>query len=521
LLVLDNLETFSSEDRRRVFELLDNLPAPCRAVVTSRRRTHSSTAAHTVHVDKLERDAADELLTELGRRWAPVARLAQVERDQLYAETGGNPLLLTWTAGQLGRTTGSCRTVAEAVERLQEAHRVKSLNENNDPLDFVFGDLVETFTADETVVLAALVHFTEPAPVEWLLPLTGLSSKATETALDGLRDRALLVEDDQAATWLLPPLAARFLRRARPAAVKVSGSRLADQAYALALENGFEEFTRFPVLEASWSQIAAALPLLIAGGNRRLQAVCDALRNFLDFSGRWDEWLSLSTEAEVRAERSKDFDNAGWRAYDAAWCHYLRGQAADVLTCADRTATHWQVARAGAHEQSIAIRLRGLAHQMAGDYAVAITAFREALDLRRDLSRRDVSICLNDLAIALRQAGQTDDAESYFREALMIAKADRDQEGLAEYTGNFTDLVLDRGQWKEAESMASEALQFAELIGRKEVIAANSRRLAEAMARQGRGLEGRCHAERAVAIYTELGLHDLADAQSILDECVS
>lgn len=160
LLVLDNLETFSTKERRRVFELLGSLPATCRALVTSRRRADGSTAAHYIRLDKLEREAADELLAELGRRWEPVALLTQEERDRLYAETGGNPLLLTWTAGQLGRTTGRCRTVADAIERLQEAHRLQELDEQNDPLDFIFGDLIETFTADETAVLAALVHFT-------------------------------------------------------------------------------------------------------------------------------------------------------------------------------------------------------------------------------------------------------------------------------------------------------------------------------------------------------------------------
>ena len=180
LLVLDNLESFSAEERRRLFELLGSLPAGCRAIVTSRRRTDGSSAAHAIRLDKLEREAADELLAELGRRWEPVARLATEERDRLYAETGGNPLLLTWTAGQLGRTTGRCRTIAEAIERLQEAHRLQKLSKRNDPLDFIFGDLVESFTADEIAVLAALVHFTQPARVDWLLPLTKLSVKAAE-----------------------------------------------------------------------------------------------------------------------------------------------------------------------------------------------------------------------------------------------------------------------------------------------------------------------------------------------------
>lgn len=524
LLVLDNLETFSPEERRGVFELLGNLPTACRAIVTSRRRTDGSTAAYNLRLDTLEREAADELLAELGRRWEPVARLTQDERDRLYADTGGNPLLLTWTAGQLGRTTGRCRTVAEAVERLQEAHRLQKVNEKNDPLDFVFGDLAETFTPDETAVLAALVHFTQPAPIEWLLPLTELSPKAAETALDGLRDRALLVEDDQAATWLLPPLAARFLRRSRPEAVGASGERLADQAYALAVENGYDKYARFPALEAAWPQLAAALPvLLIAGDNRRLQTVCGALSTFLQFSGRWDVWLSLSTEAEARAESASDFERAGRRAYDAGFIHFLRGQSAEVLACADRAAAHWQAARAGARERAVAISLRGLGHRLAKDYPAAISAFREALDLDRSLSPKslDVSIGLSSLAKVLRESGQLDEAETYFREALALDKALPDLEGVAENTGSLAELALDREQWPEAERLFREALKLVEEIGRKDLIAFDCRRLAKVLARQGRGAEGRCHAERAVAILTELRSPELVKAQAVLEECLA
>lgn len=521
LLVLDNLETFSAEERRRVVELLDNLPTACRAIVTSRRRTDGSTAAHNLRLDKLEREAADELLAELGRRSEPVARLTQDERDRLYAETGGNPLLLTWAAGQLGRTTGRCPTVAEAIERLQEAHRLQQVNEKNDPLDFVFGDLVETFTADETAVLAALVHFTQPAPIEWLLPLTELSRKATETALDGLRDRALLIEDDQAATWLLPPLAARFLRRACPEAVGVSGERLADQAYAIAVESGYEEYSRFPVLEAAWPQLAAALPLLIAGDSQRLQTVCAALASFLQFFGRWDDQISLCREAEARAKRAGDFMNAGKRAYEVGFCYSLRGQFAEVLACADRLADHRQAAHVGA--SFYASYLRGIGFYLAKDYPAAVAAFRGALDLARSLSPKSANVAegLNSLGLVFLESGQFDEAETQIGESLVIARALPHPEGVAICLGNLAELALKRAQWPEAERLSREALKLGEEVGRKELIASNCRRLAEALAHQGRGAEGRCHAERAVAIHTELRSPKLGWAQAVLAECLA
>ncbi len=514
LLVIDNLETLNTTERQRVFDLLRNLPDDCRALVTSRRASGAS-PGNWLALDRLDQAAADALLAELARRWPPVARLDDADRARLYAETAGNPLLLTWTAGQLGLDRGRCHSVDDAIDRLQQAHR------QNDPLAFIFGDLVDGFTADETAVLAALVHFSEPAPLPWLLPLTTLSETAARTALDDLRDRSLLLTDDDRGTWLLPALAARYLRRVRPEVVAATGERLAERAYALAQENGYDKHDRFPTLEAAWPELAAALPVLIGGANRRLQGFCAAMLQFLNFSGRWDDRLALSLAAESRALAADDHDKAGWRAYDAGGCHVLRRNAGGVLDCAGRAAAHWQQANAGAREQAAAIRLRGQGHRFAKDYPAAIADLREALELSRGLSPRSrgVTSGLNSLADAMRSDGQYDEAEGYYREALAITRDLPDPEGVAVCTGKLAALALNREDWPAAERLAREALALAEPLGRKQMIAALCQWLAKALTRQGRGAEGRCHAERAVALFTELRSPDLAEAQATLAEC--
>ena len=96
------------------------------------------------------------------------------------------------------------------------------------------------------------------------------------------------------------------------------------------------------MLDAEWDFISAALPRLLTGDNNRLQTVCDQLTFFLNFTGRWDEWLWLSEQAEARALAADDKENAGWQAYRAGYAYYLRNQPAEVLACATRAAEHWQ-----------------------------------------------------------------------------------------------------------------------------------------------------------------------------------
>lgn len=521
LLVVDNLESLAPAERRRVLDWLNRLPQSCRALVTSRRRD-DSLAGHALQVDKLDRAAADQLLTALGERQPPVARLNADERERLYNETGGNPLLLTWIAAQLGRTTGRCRTLDDAVARLHDAHH-RAHEVGNDPLAYVFGDLVESFTPDETKALAALAHFTRPAPVVWLLPMTGLSPRAAETALDGLRDRALLVEDEAAGTWRLPPLAAGYLRRARPEAVGQAGTRLADEVYALVQENGRDHHDRFPVLDAAWPRVEAALQVLLTGDNPRLQAVCSALRIFFDFTGRWDERLALCEAAEARAVAAGDPYSAGWRAFDVGWCHFLRGQAAPLLAAAERAADHWRAAGDPARERAMAIRLRALGRQLAGEHAAALAAYEEVLALHRarDPVSDDVAVALHDVGIILRRLGRYDEAEAHYQEALTLARRLDDAGGVATYTNNLAELAVARGRPAEAEALAQKALTLAEPLGRRELIADCCTHLARALAAQGRGAEGRPYAERAVNIRAALRSPHLPLAQAALAACAA
>ena len=323
LLILDNLERLAKEDLNQLYTFLSRLPQGCKAIVTSRRRTDID--ARIIRLEEMDRDAALAFLADLATDRKELAKASEAERIQLYEETGGNPLLMRWIVGQLGR--GKCRTVAAALDFLRSAPP------GNDPLEFIFGDLLEEFTESETKVLAALTYFTRAMELKFIAELATLSQPAAQTALGDLSSRALVVLDEEEKNFALVPMVADFLRRKRPEVVAETGNRLEERAYALIVENGYSKHDRFPVLDANWPTVAPALPLFLAGPNLRLQTVCNALFQFLNFTGRWDEWLSLEQQAEAKAVAAGDHHNAGWRAYQAGW----------FTVCASRPTRCWPV----------------------------------------------------------------------------------------------------------------------------------------------------------------------------------
>ncbi len=523
LIIFDNLETLPEEERTRLFQFLSRLPAGNKAIVTSRRRTDVD--ARIVRLDRLARDEALQLIAELAAKYPRLARATQKEREDLYEITQGNPLFIRWIAGQLGREGSQCCTIAEACAFIDKAPK------GNDPLEYIFGDLLETFTADETKVLAALTYFSLPAKLKWIADMTDLPARAAETALEDLTDRSILTTDLSAQTYFLPPLTAKFIRARRPEAVTQTGDALTDRAYALALQyGGYTNYEGLRTLDTEWDFISAALPRLLMGDNARLQTVCDELFQFHHFTGRWDDLLWLSQQAETRALAADDNENAGWRTYQAGYAYALRNQPAEVLAYAARLAEHWQDSTP--RNKATAISLRGIGHKQNKNYPAAIAAHREALEIERSISPESiyVSIELNYLAEAEHANKDHPAAERDYREALRIDRKNNNQEYTASHLGNLAELALDREQWAEAESLAREALSLAEKVGRQELIASDCDLLAKALLKQNQVgqianlplQEALSLSRRAVEIFTRLRkLDSLQSSQETLAEIES
>lgn len=512
LIVFDNLESLPEEERTRFFQFLSRLPEGNNAIVTSRRR--DDVDARIVRLNHLFHDEALLLIADLAKKYPRLERTSQQERDDLYGMTQGNPLLIRWIAGQLGRSGSQCHTIADACNFIEQAPI------GNDPLEYIYGDLLKTFTRDETLVLAALTWFTKSAKLQWLAQITGLPERAAETALEDLTDRAILVSDPESKAFYLPPLAGQFIKTRRPEAVTKTGDALANKAYTIVMQfGGWHNNEGFRMLDAEWDFLSAALPILLRGDNDCLQTVCNQLHVFLDFTGRWDEEIWLNGLAEMRALNSNDKEHAGWRAYKAGMIYYFRNQIEQLLECAARVMEHWHDSTP--RNKAFAIYLRGIGFKLNKDYPSAIAALNEALKIWRSSSHEsdEVAIALNDLASVEHANKDYAAAECNYREALRIAKKVNYKEDIASITGNLADLALDCKQWSEAEAFAREALVLGEEIERQDLIARDCHRIAKALFKQNRKLEeALSFARRAIEILMRLRHIDLHEAQETLAE---
>jgi tetratricopeptide (TPR) repeat protein len=512
LLIIDNLETFDDTEVARLFQFLKYLPRSCKAIVTSRRRTN--VAAEIVRLDRLKKDAALKLIDKLAERNKHLARASAADRLQLYEYAKGNPLLIEWLVGQLGRSGSQCRTVADALNFLENAP------DHNNPIDYVLGDLVDTLDEKSIGLLAALSYFYLPAKPGWAAQVAQVAEAYALTELEDLSERALVIADAQFDNYILPGVVASYLRQQQVAALTQTADRLNAYVYDLLQRHGgFNNLAGFQVLEEQWPLIAAALPLYEHDTNTRFQQVCQWLYSFLSFSGRWDEKLALHAAGEKAAVAASDWLNAGWRAYGMAFVYRERNQTPELLECAKRIKTYW--AGAAAREQVFAKRLDGQVAMAVQDYSAAVTVYRESLDLQRafEPDSSDVSLALNSLAGAETRVGDFAAAEQHYREGLDLARLKGYLKNQAHIACNMARLAARQQHWAEAETRAREAFVLLESFQSQDLSARNCLTMAQALARQGRPAEGLPYASRAVEIYARMRSSDLEVAQAILKEC--
>ncbi|MEH1831830.1 MAG: tetratricopeptide repeat protein [Nostoc sp.] len=524
LLIWDNLETLNAEERDMIAEFVRKLPTPNKAIITSRRRTGES--ALTIRLDRLLEAEALELMREKGSKYPHLAQELNATKPEiltaLYEASGGNPLALDWTLGQVAHKGYS---ITVALERLRNAAK------SSDLYGFLFADAAQTLCGIDCTVLSALVIFLTPAKTAALADATDLAITEIQVSLEQLVTLSLVNELD-GERFGLHPLTRTYVRAAVGGtdtigtAPLASGIRFDSAAQSKVLRywvdfaqkyGGYDKdaYKTHDKLEAEWQNLEGVATTLreMAGipdelkDQQAAQMLVDlekALYNFLLFRGYWDEWMRLGEWRYQAGKALGQWSDAGWGAYSVAWIYYNRGETDRAASWAAQMAEAME--RGGnRQDKALAIRLQGLITEQRQDWAEAERLFQEALAIYRELGEEErEAIALNDLGGVAQSQGQYDRAEFYYKQALAIQEKQGHKEGQAIYWGNLGNLALKRDHPSEARLWYERELALAQKVGRQSLVASAKAGLARVLEEEERYTEALPLAQSALEIRERL-----------------
>jgi hypothetical protein len=513
LLIYDNLETLTKEEQEALADFLRFLPQGSKAILTSRRR--GGEGALWLRLEQLAWETAREIIQhEAGRE----ARLAEILRRvgearwrELFNETGGSPLALIWT---LGLMRAKALSFDRALEMLRQgANRESPLQE------FIYKEARKDLGAQEVAALNALSFFVPSASFEALMNVANLTRTALETVLERLNALALVDILPGEERYSLHPLTRGYIRAellADAATERSTGMRFARYWVDFAKKYGGSSYKTYNRLEVEWPNLQAVANYLWETANVKNEIVedeettklvndlADALRQFLWFGGRWDERIQLSAWAYETARALKDWNNAGWRAYDVAEIHYMRVRIDEATVWVDRCVEVWAEIRIQS-VQAIINHMRGCIAVQRKQYRKAKRFLYAALAIWRDYGEdKSINITLRHLGHLARKCKNYNVAEQYYKEALEVAIKRNLNEQQAGSFCNLGELALERKQWNEARKWFEQSLPPAQEIGRVNLTARIKYGLARVREAEGQPDLALPLAQEALVIYERL-----------------
>lgn len=464
LLIIDNFDTLS-RDHSAICEFLRDLPAPSKALVTSRRLERLE-ATHVPLKGLAQGDAAAFVAQEWTKLFASTD--PTVDHDLLRTATGGNPHFIKLALSQLRKGVRLDRI----VKFLKDA--------SGEPFKF-YDDLWNQLGDDERLILRAMPLFATPPSWGSLLETTGLSEERLEDSI-GLLAEFLLVEP-----WDEMGVSDRCYH-AHPLTINYGATRL-DQEPALkdqlrerfiihfldmAERHGYRSWKDYHVLEREQKNIFSAM---------------QHLADIRDWKGLVDIAIRIR-HFVVRQDRSR------FMPYNRLGEYF--SQAVDLCQRGISAA-----AKAGDVKSECRLLMElGNIEMIHGNLEAARTHFTNCLQKSREIgfSSRET--------MALRRLGHIEarrsndaGAEGYYTQSLEVAQRFDDHVGIGRAYRAFGDLSFRRSDMTTALSYYERSVSATKAnddsIGLPRVI----RRLGNLYYQLGRMTTAAQHFRRAIDLY--------------------
>ncbi|MEW5957955.1 MAG: tetratricopeptide repeat protein [Chloroflexota bacterium] len=509
LILVDNFETI--EDGR-ILDFVTDIPEPSKALITSRQIKIPS--AWLIHLKGLPRAEAMTLIRTEAERLDldPIVQAPDEVLARLYEGTGGVPLAIKWSLGQI-RQKG--QTLERVLSNLYQAR--------GDVFESIFSRSFDMLTINARQVLRSLLVFSAPASQEAIAAVSGIKEFELDEALGQLVEMLLVnmtgILTD--AHYDIHPLTRAYARKELLEKDGLEGQKayLSSAKYFLTYvkshAKAVDRSQSYRALEQEHANIFASLYWCYETGRQveaeqaalwgMLVAFADGLADYLWGRGYWAERVDICAKAYEACIFLDDWEGAGRQTYAIGWVYWEQGN----IDLAQQWAEKCQQAMKQANRPeglSLAKHLLGLVAMRRAEYSNANTYFMEALKMTPP-ERAGVGgpgSIMSELGHLHRVQGKLDEAKIWYEKCMAENERTGFTEGLGISKGYLAQTLFLMGQLAQAETLYREALKIAIKVGRATTIARIHRGLAEILFEQGRFDEAREHAQEALPIYERL-----------------
>ena len=511
LLIVDNLETVDDE---AVLTFLREIPAPTKAIVTTRHRLD---VAYPVRLVGMPWEEARQLITQEARKRS--VQLQPDEIQRLYDRTGGVPLAIVWSVAQMGFGYG----IKAVLNRLGEP--------TSDLVRFCFENALTQIQGQPAhALLMALSLFTPDGSREALGVVADLPILDRDEGLVQLEKLSLVNKNEDRFSFLpvtrvfaaaeLEKDSDRYLRFGRRWVGYLKQQYIipdygADRYYRL--------FLGKHTLHADGPSLLAAIDWAYQHGTAEdIFVLTIAAADYLDVSGQWQALLELIDQS-LSLARSSDNPTAVGRLADIkGWQLEQRGEYAAAQASFQEGLDHYREVGDEEAEAVFLQRLAGIQRKY-GHFDSAAALIHEAWLIAERLNQADLKALIHTQRGKLeRDRGNWEESWHYF--ALVqdwfeqrTGQTPLDEELAVGTWGHLAFAAYQLGRPEEARELCLRSLSYFEGQGTKGYYATLKYRLALAEQALGNKASAHHHAAEALEWFTRLGMKpDIPAAQALV-----
>jgi LuxR family glucitol operon transcriptional activator len=465
LLVIDNFETIDDE---RTIAFLRELPAPTKAIVTTRHRID---VAYTIRLVGMSWAEAQNLIKQECQN--NQVDLSETDFRHLYDRSGGIPLAMIWSIAQISRGYPAEKVLRNLSKPV------------SDLVEYCFKsqfDLIRNTPCYRLMLAAAL--FSPTGSREAIGVIADLEELDRDDGLVELEGLSLINRAE--GRFSLLSLVQSYLLEEFSKDEVISRQfivRFIKYYQAFSEQNGGDHWYSYPNLDLEIDNIQAAISYARSGNYwEEVVNIIFRISRYLDRRGRWKELIAYSEIGLQTAYILADQKSvASYKSFGLGW-------------------------------------VKGIHFKQ---YDEGIRSAQEALVIARPLGdHRLTAIVLWDLADMIRYVDRIDEARTYAQESLTLFQRIDDYAWELRTLSMLGAIEALVGNLEKAKTIFEEALEKSRKLKYPENIALSTRRLARVLMRLGRLDEAHLLALESVEIYSQLDA-GIAHAYACLSEIES